>query len=73
MYHTRPISTHSIITALIARVYDSLHDPEPQYDTVLSNVTKEELTELFTSLNKFNESFLESRDIAEEVKKVAEL
>ena len=62
MYHTRPIKTYDMLTALIDRVGDHLSDPDPQYDDTLSNVGKEELKELLVSLIKFNETFLEQRD-----------
>jgi len=62
MYHTRPIKTYDMLTALIDRVGDHLSDPDPQYDDMLSNVGKDELKELLVSLIKFNETFLEQRD-----------
>lgn len=62
MYHTRPIKTYDLLTALIDRVGDALIDQDPQYDDVLSNVGKDELKELLVSLIKFNEAFLEGRD-----------
>lgn len=62
MYHTRPIKTYDMLTALIDRVGDQLSDPDPQYDDTLSNVGKDELKELLVSLIKFNETFLEQRD-----------
>lgn len=62
MYHTRPIKTYDMLTALIDRVGDHLSDPDPQYDDTLSNVGKDELKELLVSLIKFNETFLEQRD-----------
>lgn len=62
MYHTRPIKTYDMITALLDRVGDQLSDPEPQYDDTLSNVSKDDLKKLFVSLQQFNESFLEQRD-----------
>lgn len=62
MYHTRPIKTYDMITALLDRVGDHLSDPEPQYDDTLSNVSKGDLKKLFVSLQQFNESFLEQRD-----------
>lgn len=62
MYHTRPIKTYDMITALIDRVGDTLSDPEPQYDDTLSNVSKDDLRKLFTALTEFNNAFLEQRD-----------
>ena len=62
MYHTRPIKTYDMITALLDRVGDQLSDPEPQYDDTLSNVSKDDLKVLFTALQQFNASFLEQRD-----------
>ena len=62
MYHTRPIKTYDMLTALIDRVSDSLSDPEPQYDDTLSNASKETRKELLIALIKFNEDFLENRD-----------
>ena len=62
MYHTRPIKTYDMITALIDRVSDQIADPEPQYDETLSNVTKLQLKKLLGSLTEFNDAFLEQRD-----------
>lgn len=62
MYHTRPIKTYDMITALLDRVSDSLADPEPQYDDVLSNTSAESRKELLAALIKFNNDFLENRD-----------
>ena len=62
MYHTRPIKTYDMITALLDRVGDQLSDPEPQYDDTLSNVSNDDLKKLFSALQQFNASFLEQRD-----------
>ncbi len=62
MYHTRPIKTYDMLTALIDRVGKHLSDPDAQYDDMLSNTSKDELKELLVSLIKFNETFLEGRD-----------
>ena len=62
MYHTRPIKTYDMITALLDRVADQLSDPEPQYDDTLSNVSNDDLKKLFSALQQFNASFLEQRD-----------
>jgi len=62
MYHTRPIKTYDMITALIDRVSDDLSDPEPQYDDTLSNVSKETKKQLLSALTQFNDAFLENRD-----------
>jgi len=62
MYHTRPIKTYDMITALIDRVADSISDPEPTYDDVLSNASADARKDLLAALIKFNDAFLESRD-----------
>ena len=62
MYHTRPIKTYDMITALIDRVADNLVDVDPQYDETLSNSSTDSKKLLLTALIQFNESFLENRD-----------
>lgn len=62
MYHTRPIKTYDMITALIDRVTDNLADPESQYDDVLSNTDTENKKKLLSALMQFNDAFLENRD-----------
>jgi len=62
MYHTRPIKTYDMITALIDRVTDNLADVEPQYDDTLSNSSTDSKKLLLSALIQFNDAFLESRD-----------
>mgnify|MGYP001464037163 CR=1 FL=1 len=62
MYHTRPIKTYDMITALIDRVSDNLVDVDAQYDDTLSNSSTDSKKLLLTALIQFNESFLENRD-----------
>ena len=62
MYHTRPIKTYDLITALTDRIGHSLSKPLDEYDDVLSNTSKESRKELLVALIKFNEDFLEGRD-----------
>ena len=62
MYHTRPIKTYDMITALLDRVSDSISDPEPSYDDVLSNTSVRSRKDLLSALVKFNDAFLEQRD-----------
>lgn len=62
MYHTRPIKTYDMITALIDRVADNLVDVDAQYDDTLSNSSTDSKKLLLTALIQFNESFLENRD-----------
>jgi hypothetical protein len=62
MYHTRPIKTYDMITALLDRVSDSISDAEPQYDDVLSNTSVRSRKDLLVALIKFNDAFLEQRD-----------
>ena len=62
MYHTRPIKTYDMITALIDRVSDSIVDKDPSYDDVFSNTSLDSRKDLLSALIKFNDSFLENRD-----------
>lgn len=62
MYHTRPIKTYDMITALTDRVTQSLTYQNKDYDDVLSNVSSEARKELLKALIKFNSDFLEGRD-----------
>ena len=62
MYHTRPIKTYDLLTALSDRVSDSLADPDPAYDDVMSNTSVESRKEFLVSLIKFTDAFLEQRD-----------
>lgn len=62
MYHTRPIKTYDMITALIDRVAANLVDVDAQYDDTLSNSSTDSKKLLLTALIQFNESFLENRD-----------
>ena len=62
MYHTRPIKTYDMITALIERVADNLADVEPQYDDTLSNSSTDSKKLLLSALIQFNDAFLENRD-----------
>lgn len=62
MYHTRPIKTYDMITALIDRVSDNLVEADPQYDDTLSNSSTDSKKLLLSALIQFNESFLENRD-----------
>ena len=62
MYHTRPIKTYDMITALLDRVSDSISDPEPNYDDVFSNTSVRSRKDLLSALVKFNDAFLEQRD-----------
>jgi len=62
MYHTRPIKTYDMITALIDRVSDNLADIEPQYDDTLSNSSTDSKKLLLSALIQFNDAFLENRD-----------
>lgn len=62
MYHTRPIKTYDLLTAITDRVTDQLSDPEPQYDETLSNVSNLQLKKLLGALIEFDEAFLEQRD-----------
>ena len=62
MYHTRPIKTYDMITALIDRVTDNLADVEPQYDDTLSNSSTDSKKLLLSALIQFNDAFLENRD-----------
>ena len=62
MYHTRPIKTYDMITALIDRVTDNLADIEPQYDDTLSNSSTDSKKLLLSALIQFNDAFLENRD-----------
>lgn len=62
MYHTRPIKTYDMITALTDRVTQSLTYQNEDYDDVLSNVSSEARKELLKALIKFNNDFLEGRD-----------
>lgn len=62
MYHTRPIKTYDLLTALSDRVSHSLTKPLDEYDDVLSNTCAESRKELLKALIKFNEDFLEGRD-----------
>lgn len=62
MYHTRPIKTYDLITALTDRVTKSLTYQLNEYDDVLSNVSPETRKEFLKALIKFNDTFLEGRD-----------
>lgn len=62
MYHTRPIKTYDMITALIDRVSDSILDKDPSYDDVFSNTSLDSRKDLLSALTKFNDNFLENRD-----------
>jgi hypothetical protein len=62
MYHTRPIKTYDLLTALSDRVSHSLTKPLDEYDDVLSNTCAESRKELLKALLKFNDDFLEGRD-----------
>jgi len=62
MYHTRPIKTYDLLTALSDRVSHSLSKPLDEYDDVLSNTSMESRKELLKALIKFNDDFLEGRD-----------
>lgn len=62
MYHTRPIKTYDLLTALSDRVSHSLSKPLDEYDDVLSNTCAESRKELLKALIKFNDDFLEGRD-----------
>lgn len=62
MYHTRPIKTYDLLTALSDRVSHSLSKPLDEYDDVLSNTCAESRKELLKALLKFNADFLEGRD-----------
>jgi len=62
MYHTRPIKTYDMITALTDRVTQSLSYKNEDYDDVLSNVSPEARKDFLKALIKFNETFLEGRD-----------
>lgn len=62
MYHTRPIKTYDLLTALSDRVTQSLTYQNKDYDDVLSNVSSEARKELLKALIKFNSDFLEGRD-----------
>ena len=44
------IKTESIIEELLKRCEDQLHDPEPQFDSVLSFLTQGEIDDLIGSL-----------------------
>ena len=44
------IKTESLIKELLNRCSDQLHDPEPQFDSVLSFLTQDEIDDLIGSL-----------------------
>lgn len=48
------ISTSILIMELRNRLSDRLHDPEPQYDVVLSNTPLRDLRELETALESIS-------------------
>jgi hypothetical protein len=62
MYHTRPISTYDLMTAIQDRISDQLADPEPSYDMMLSEMSKEDLKKMLGHLINFVDSYLEKRD-----------
>lgn len=62
MYHTRPIKTYDLLTALSDRLTTSLSYQNEDYDDVLSNTCPESRKELLKALLKFNDDFLEGRD-----------
>jgi hypothetical protein len=62
MYHTRPILTYDLMTAIQDRISDQLADPEPSYDMMLSEMSKEDLKRMLGHLINFVDSYLEKRD-----------
>jgi hypothetical protein len=51
MYHIKSIKSEVLIKELLDRCGDQLGDPEPQFDDVLSFMTKDEIDWLFGELS----------------------
>lgn len=62
MYHTRPIATYDLITAIQDRISDQLADPEPAYDMMLSEMDRDDLKQMLGYLMTFVDAYLEKRD-----------
>lgn len=62
MYHTRPIATYDLFTAIQDRISDQLADPEPVYDMMLSEMSKDDLKLMLGHLIRFVDTYLEKRD-----------
>ena len=48
----RDIKTEALIKELIDRCGDQLHDPEPQFDGVLSFLTRKEIEDFMDNLHE---------------------
>ena len=62
MYHTRPIKTFELLTALIDRGSDDLVDVDKVSDEVVSNSKRADKRKLFVALSEFRAAYLENRD-----------
>ena len=62
MYHTRPIKTFDLLTALIDRVSDDLVDVDKVYDELFSNEKRADKRKLFVALSEFRDAYMENRD-----------